>query len=147
RLEVSGDSTSARWMLTDHLGSVRDVLDADGSVLDTVRYDSFGQVPAESAPEYRGRFGYTGREWDSEDSLQYSRGRYIDSATGRWISEDPMRFQAGDSNLYRYVGNNVTNASDPSGLVITWVPPPVIIAPGTKLTFRDADAQYKPGQN
>jgi hypothetical protein len=29
---------------------------------------------------------------------------------------DPLGFGAGDSNLYRYVGNRPTNATDPSGL-------------------------------
>jgi hypothetical protein len=29
---------------------------------------------------------------------------------------DPLGFDAGDANLYRYVGNGPTNATDPSGL-------------------------------
>ncbi len=33
-----------------------------------------------------------------------------------WLSQDPAGFAAGDSNLYRYVGNSPTNATDPSGL-------------------------------
>ncbi len=32
------------------------------------------------------------------------------------ISKDPIGFAAGDANLYRYVGNGPTNATDPSGL-------------------------------
>jgi uncharacterized protein RhaS with RHS repeats len=32
------------------------------------------------------------------------------------VSEDPIGFAAGDANLYRYVGNSVTNAVDPQGL-------------------------------
>ncbi|MCO8123236.1 hypothetical protein NHH03_15920 [Stieleria sp. TO1_6] len=32
------------------------------------------------------------------------------------ISQDPIGFAAGDANLYRYVGNGPTNATDPSGL-------------------------------
>jgi hypothetical protein len=41
---------------------------------------------------------------------------------GRFISVDPMGFGAGDTNLYRYVGNNSTNATDPSGMweLTTW---------------------------
>lgn len=31
-------------------------------------------------------------------------------------STKPMGFAAGDTNLYRYVGNNPTNATDPTGL-------------------------------
>lgn len=64
-------------------------------------------------------FGYTGREHDAESHLQFNRARYYDAALGRWISEDPIGFAAGDANLSRYVGNGPTNATDPSGL-ITW---------------------------
>jgi hypothetical protein len=32
-----------------------------------------------------------------------------------WMSEDPLGFAAGDANLYRYVGNDPVNATDPSG--------------------------------
>jgi uncharacterized protein RhaS with RHS repeats len=39
-----------------------------------------------------------------------------DPTTGRWLMEDPIDFDAGDANLFRYVGNNPTNATDPSGL-------------------------------
>jgi hypothetical protein len=39
--------------------------------------------------------------------------RYYDSNVGRFVSVDPMGFGAGDTNLY--VGNNSTNATDPSG--------------------------------
>jgi len=45
-----------------------------------------------------------------------SLGRYYDPGTGRWTSEDPIKFEAADTNLARYVGNNPTNFIDPSGL-------------------------------
>jgi len=40
---------------------------------------------------------------------------------GRWITRDPLGFDAGDSNLYRYVNNEPSNLRDPSGfyLIIT----------------------------
>jgi hypothetical protein len=40
----------------------------------------------------------------------------FDPRIGRWLSQDPIGFQAGDTNLYRYVENDPTNATDPSGL-------------------------------
>jgi hypothetical protein len=46
---------------------------------------------------------------------EFRRG-YNDAATGRWTSQDPLRYAGGDSNLYRYVKNNPTNRDDPSGL-------------------------------
>ena len=55
-----------------------------------------------------------------------------DSSTGRWFNEDPDRLETGDTNRYRYVGNNATNATDLSGthserrIGITYgpIPPP-----------------------
>lgn len=39
-----------------------------------------------------------------------------DPSIGRWMTEDPKGFAAGDANLDRYAGNNPTNETDPSGL-------------------------------
>ncbi len=36
------------------------------------------------------------------------------------LSQDPIGFAAGDANLYRYVGNHPTMATDPSGLAESW---------------------------
>ncbi len=41
---------------------------------------------------------------------------YFDSNSGRFIGQDPIGFGGGDANLYRYVGNNSANLTDPSGL-------------------------------
>ena len=35
--------------------------------------------------------------------------------TGRWLSQDPIGFDGGDANLYRYVLNSPVNKTDPSG--------------------------------
>jgi hypothetical protein len=40
----------------------------------------------------------------------------FDPTIGRWQTKDPKSFDAGDTNLYRYVGNHPTMATDPSGL-------------------------------
>lgn len=36
---------------------------------------------------------------------------------GRWLQQDPIGFTAGDSNLYRFVGDDPTTHVDPSGLI------------------------------
>ncbi len=60
--------------------------------------------------------GYTGRPLDLVTGLQNNLNRWYDARTGRWISEDPIGFAAGDANLYRYVGNGPVDAVDPTGL-------------------------------
>lgn len=60
---------------------------------------------------------YSGEEKEQESTgLQNNLNRWYDASTGRWLSEDPIGFSAGDANLYRYVGNGPTNGTDPSGL-------------------------------
>lgn len=39
----------------------------------------------------------------------------LNAGVGRFISEDPLGFRAGDTNLYRYVGNKTTSYVDPYG--------------------------------
>lgn len=46
-----------------------------------------------------------------------------DPILGRWLEQDPIGFDAGDMNLYRFVGNDPTNTVDPSGLQVQKRPP------------------------
>ncbi|MCX6382377.1 MAG: hypothetical protein NT023_23355 [Armatimonadetes bacterium] len=49
-------------------------------------------------------------------SRTYVRARTLNTAQGRWMTQDPIGFQGGDYNLYRYVANRPTVLTDPSGL-------------------------------
>jgi RHS repeat-associated protein len=69
-----------------------------------------------SADPYANRFLYTGREFLKEANLYDYRNRVYSAELGRFLQTDPIRLDAGDVNLYRYVGNNSVNISDPSGL-------------------------------
>jgi RHS repeat-associated protein len=68
----------------------------------TVVSDAFGNITSESGAI--GRCRWTGR------------ARYHLAEIARWLGEDPLGFEAGDANLYRYVGNQVTLAVDANGL-------------------------------
>jgi RHS repeat-associated protein len=61
-------------------------------------------------------FGFTGRQFDQATGLQNNLNRWYDPQAGRWTSEDPEEYEAGDSNLYRYCSNAPVNQTDPSGL-------------------------------
>ena len=142
-------STGMVWSLADRLGSIDSLTDEDGVVVDRRTFDSFGRVLSQSNPSVAFRYGYTGRERDLESGLDYYRARYYDSNVGRFISVDPMGFGAGDTNLYRYVGNGVTNATDPSGEFI-WVPFAVAAVGGAILgayqNYSYQNAQVADGQ-
>ncbi len=104
------------WHLADRLGSVRDLVDADGTPISHIDFDSFGNMLYMSNAATADRFLFTGRELDASLSLYYFRARYYDPLLGRFTGQDPLGFEAGDGNLYRYVGNQVLVAKDPTGL-------------------------------
>lgn len=59
--------------------------------------------------------------------MYYYRARWYDANVGRFISQDPKGFDAGDANLYRYVGNSSPNAEDPSGMLVNNAPGPIAV--------------------
>jgi RHS repeat-associated protein len=60
--------------------------------------------------------GFQGMAFDSVAGLSHQRARWYSPSLGRWVTMDPIRYQAGDVNLYGFVGNHVTGAVDPTGL-------------------------------
>jgi RHS repeat-associated protein len=112
---TGGQSTYYEY---DGLGSTDALVSDAQTATDRYRYRAFGL-----STQYQGSspndFTYVGQQGyfsDPEISLYFVRARYYDYAIGRWVSEDPAGFRAGDSNLYRYVGNGPTNRTDPAGL-------------------------------
>ena len=109
----SGGATA--WYLADKLGTVRDIANSLGTVIDHLSYDSYGSPLSESSPANGDRFKFTGREYDAAAGLYDYRARVYLAAAGRFATQDPKGFAAGDANLYRYVRDEPTNATDPSG--------------------------------
>jgi RHS repeat-associated protein len=70
-------------------------------------------------------FGFAAMRYDAAAGLDYDRARWYVPATGRFVSRDPIGFGGGDTNLYRYVGNEPELYADPSGLEI----PPSAVYP------------------
>ncbi len=100
----------------DHQGSVTQITDAAGLVVNSYEYDSYGRIEL-SIEGIANPFTYTGREQDPESGLFYYRARYYDPEIGRFLSEDPLGFGGGDANLFRYVFNNPVNLVDPNGQI------------------------------
>ena len=81
-------------------------------------YDSFGNT-TNSSVNVTNPFRFTGRDFDSETGLYYYRARYYAPPTGRFVSEDPIRFWGG-INFYPYVADSPVDFRDPSGQFPTW---------------------------
>jgi RHS repeat-associated protein len=101
----------------DHQGSIVALSNEEGNIVESIVYDGhYGTILHHHKDEVtHNPYGYTGRETDMED-LYYYRARYYDPQTQRFLSRDPIEFEAGDFNFYRYVGNDCVNFRDPSGL-------------------------------
>jgi RHS repeat-associated protein len=106
------DALGWSYLHQDVRGSVVLATDSRGRKRDEHCYDVLGK------PSERRRSGYafTGREWDEESGLYYYRARYYDPELGRFLSEDPLRWDAG-LNLYAYADNDPVNATDPYGMM------------------------------
>jgi RHS repeat-associated protein len=98
------------------LGSIRDIVNTSGTVLDHLSYDAYGNVLSESNSANGDKFKFDGMQFDAAINLYYDNARWYDAGNGRFVSIDPTGFAAGDQNLYRYVGNGPLIATDPTGL-------------------------------
>ncbi|MGH8550819.1 MAG: polymorphic toxin type 10 domain-containing protein [Methylococcales bacterium] len=107
----------SRYYHGDHLGSVRAVTDASGTVKASYAYDPYGRRSVLTGNPTDSAFGYTGHYVHAATGLTLAPYRTYDANIGRWISRDPIG-EAGGINLYGYVGNNPTNHTDSSRLII-----------------------------
>ena len=120
RLQAAADSAAARDRIDhyqcDHLGTPRELTDAQGNVVWSGRYKAWGHVlHAEGEIEQPLRF--QGQYEDQETGLFYNRYRYYDASTARYVTQDPIGLLGG-LNGYIYV-QSPTKWIDPLGLVAT----------------------------
>jgi len=60
---------------------------------------------------------YAGYRWDNPaPQMYYVRNRFLLPQIGTWNKRDPVRFNTGESNLFRYVGGNPIVWVDSQGL-------------------------------
>lgn len=112
--EVWPAAGSALYYARDHLGSVRDVLVAQtGARVASYDYDPYGS-PSRASGRVSVVFRYAGMLYHQASGLYLTQYRAYDPKSARWLSRDPIE-EAGDSNLYAYVGNPI-NLVDTRGL-------------------------------
>ena len=107
------NSGASQSYLTDALGSVLQLANADQSAQADYTYGAYGQTTETPPGASSNLIRYTGREQDTA-GLYYYRNRYYSPVTSRFISEDPIGL-AGGVNLYSYVGDSPISNNDPTG--------------------------------
>jgi RHS repeat-associated protein len=107
-------------VIADFRGSVRLVVDATtGAVAQRLDYDEFGRVQLDTNPGFQ-PFGFAGGLYDPDTGLVRFGARDYDPYVGQWTARDPILFEGGDTNLYRYASSDPINFVDPTGLDI-WI--------------------------
>ena len=120
--ENGRDNFTSYYYHKDGMGSITSLTDKEGKEAEKYVYNAFGKMTIYDerdnkieASQFDNPYSFTGREHDSETGLHYHRARYYNPEIARWISEDPIGFDSGDMNLYRYVENNPLYWIDPYG--------------------------------
>ncbi len=106
----SWDAAGSSFYGYDSQSSTRLLTNASGVVTDNYAYRAFGTEwhsgnGSRNSYRYVGQYGY----YRDCAAMQYVRARYLDVQAGRWVSQDPIGYDGGDWNLYRYVGNEPIN--------------------------------------
>ncbi|QDV47420.1 Putative deoxyribonuclease RhsC [Stieleria neptunia] len=110
------------WGYTDALGSLTTVASkasGDWKVVHNVTSEYGGnreKLGDDTEAALTSTAIWAGHHVDPDTGLIEAKARWFDPTTGRFISQDPIGFAAGDANLYRYVGNGPGNSVDPNGL-------------------------------
>jgi RHS repeat-associated protein len=110
----------------DRHGNVMFLLGPGGEALERYTYDAFGKPKImdwaeneRSESAVGNRFMFQGREWIAELGIYDYRHRMYKPELGRFLQTDPIGFDAGDMNLFRYCGDDSVDGSDPTGLLDT----------------------------
>lgn len=117
RVVYSNNSWATNYYITDHLGSVRTVTDAEGEVLDTFDYMPYGSEissTSSTTTDYR----FTGKERQSmvNNSIYDSFARF-QNTYGRFMSIDPKAESFYHISPYTYCAGDPVNLVDPDGEV------------------------------
>ncbi|MDR1479482.1 MAG: RHS repeat-associated core domain-containing protein, partial [Planctomycetaceae bacterium] len=112
------------YSLADPNWNVIAICDPTGNIQERYTYDAFGKqnicdanFNAKTTTDFNWNRTFTGQVLDSETGLMLYRNRFYHVGLGRFVNRDPIGYEGGDENLYRYVFNSAINLFDEYGLI------------------------------
>ena len=144
-VDVLAGETNIYYYLCDQVGSVIQVIDESGDVVNQYVYDAYGNVSWDSTNTFEGvenRYLFQGREWDANRQEYYFRYRTYIPEWGSFAGPD-MNLSRGilgeRHGVMSYVafGNNPLDVRDPMGLQ------DVLVAIGPSYGTPQYHAMYK----
>ena len=123
-------SEKVRYLLTDHLGSTRVVVDAEGNAVARYEYAPHGETTVDGTVAADVQYRYTGHPYDEGQEVYETPNRVYGPTLGRFLSVDPQRQ---DASPYAYAGNNPVGYLDPTGGGDV----PFFVVSGMKLTSQN----------
>jgi RHS repeat-associated protein len=102
----------------DQVGTVKALIDPDGTVVKRLEYDSFGLPLLDTCPYFFFPLGFAGGLVDRHTGLVRFGFRDYDPHTGRFTAPDPLGDTGGDHDLYDYCVDDPVSAYDPTGLIM-----------------------------
>ena len=102
------------YYFSDHLGSVRELVDGSSAVRAEYSYSPFGAKVRRQGDLDSNR-GFTDLLDHQPSATLFALHRVYDPGSARWLSRDPLEESAG-LNVYAYVHNDPLDRTDPTGL-------------------------------
>ena len=105
----SGNSQEINYFITDHLGSVRAIVNSAGTPVEQNDYYAFGAKHVRSNyAQNSNRFDFNGKEEQTTGDLDYLDygARPYDPTLGRWFNVDPLAECYLNQSPYKFCSNN-----------------------------------------
>ena len=116
RISLSRDGKVWYYGYDGH-GDTRLLIDEEGTVTDTYRYDAWGNMLSKTGSTSN-TYLYTGESFDANTGLYYLRARYMNPANGLFISMDSYQgnlYEPVTLHKYLYANANPVVYTDPTG--------------------------------
>ncbi len=157
--ELGGRQAVDLYPVSDLLYRTVAVTDAGCAVVAAYDTDAYGRTLLYNGPGPDGQwftdddqatdnplcpYVFTGRRYDPETGLYYYRARYYAPERGRFLSRDPIGYQAG-MGLYEYAGGKPLVKLDPNGEWIVAVGIAAVLAAGAYRGYKHGPPGFREG--